>query len=170
MKVRDLLCCLNDTESCSTPGEICEAAQRAVCETQEFIAAYDESAASRFNDSRASELADHLWQSHVNSSHCSPTNCPFATDLATWQIRRQQTVLWSKWLERERRHPNKSARWSADKTLSVYLSLSIRGLKPGTRFKLRRLASRRILCDGNSRVRILAALGQLDCELEVAES
>ena len=161
--VRELLSCLNDTDGLSNCRQICDAAQQAVDEVQEFIESFEQRVGKALDDVRRLQLADHLWTEHVDETRCG-TGCPFEAELLAWRPSLTNTRLWAKW-QRSRREEG----WLAYKTLSVYLSLKMRGWDSSKKKpRLERRRGRLILADGNNRVRILAAIGALDLKLDVA--
>ena len=72
---------------------------------------------------------------------------------------------WQRW--KSRSDPAKQQ--AAARLLSTYLSLSDRGLDPGTVLKFKFKKGRKILACGNNRIRLLSAMGCCDLDVVVSD-
>lgn len=167
MKIQELLPYLNSCEG-SSGDEARAKAEAAVRDTSEFIEMFERSTGASIPVGDRLPLATHLQKTHVGSDACP--SCPYFTVLAPWRSLIATSSLWIAWAKREAEKGDKRAILRAFRTLSTYLSLQAEGFRAGEKVKLVQKSGGKQLTDGNNRVRLLAAMGKRELEVEVIEA
>ena len=168
MKIQELLPYLNNCEGSASEEEARAKAEAAVRDTSEFIEMFERSTGASIPVGDRLPLAKHLLKTHVDSDTCS--NCPYFAVLTPWRSLAATSSLWIVWARREAERGDKRAISRAFRTLSTYLSLQAEGFHAGEKLKLVQKNGGKQLTAGNNRVRLLAAMGRRELEVEVQET
>lgn len=163
--VHDLLEQLDATKGAKSTCEVSQIADREVGKAKDFVENFESSSGRAVPNAQRCDLARHLWDDHVEAARCE--SCPYQAALSPWYSSVCQTRYWPDWQSLNRSNPKKTPRWSAEKKLSIYLSLQQCGFRSHKPLARKVLGSRLILSEGNNRITMLAALGRLNDQVDV---